>query len=96
MVPQVSAPFKIEMVPDMLMKDQTFSCPTAHGTVSPGEKRQVSVFFHPEALDVRTVDYLSVVPAGNASQTLLKVVGFCRGTGNSGRCTFLGTEAAHA
>lgn len=72
------------MAPDMLAKDQAFSCPTAHGIVPPGEKKCVSVFFHPETLDVRTMDYLSIMPSGCASQTLLKVVGFCRGTGNPG------------
>ncbi|KAB0379834.1 hypothetical protein FD755_007618 [Muntiacus reevesi] len=75
----VSAPFRIEVAPDMLVKDQAFSCPTAHGIVPPGEKRFVSVFFRPETLDARTMDYLSIVPSGCASQTLLKVVGFCRG-----------------
>ncbi|XP_032492501.1 cilia- and flagella-associated protein 65 [Phocoena sinus] len=75
----VSAPFRIEVAPDMLAKDEAFSCPTAHGIVPPGEKKCVSVFFHPKTLDVRTMDYLSVMPSGCASQTLLKVVGFCRG-----------------
>lgn len=70
------------MAPDMLVKDQAFSCPTAHGIVAPGEKKFVSVFFRPETLDVRTMDYLSIVPSGCASQTLLKVVGFSRGTGS--------------
>lgn len=49
----------------------------------------MSVFFHPETLDVRTIDYLSVMPAGCASQTLLKVVGFCRGTATLGCRTAL-------
>uniref|UniRef100_A0A452UYE3 Cilia and flagella associated protein 65 n=2 Tax=Ursus TaxID=9639 RepID=A0A452UYE3_URSMA len=75
----VSAPFRIEIAPDMLAKDHAFSCPTTNGIVPPGGKKSVSVFFHPETLDVRTIDYLSVMPAGCASQTLLKVVGFCRG-----------------
>ncbi|XP_014640990.1 PREDICTED: coiled-coil domain-containing protein 108 [Ceratotherium simum simum] len=75
----VSAPFRIEMASDTLAKDQAFSCPTAHGIVPPGEKRWVSVFFHPETLDVRTMDYLSIMPSGCTSQTLLQVVGFCRG-----------------
>ncbi|XP_027821002.2 cilia- and flagella-associated protein 65 isoform X5 [Ovis aries] len=75
----VSAPFRIEVAPDVLVKDQAFSCPTAHGIVPPGEKKFVSVFFRPETLDVRTMDYLSIVPSGCASQTLLKVIGFSRG-----------------
>ena len=70
------------MAPDMLAKDHTFSCPTTNGIVPPGEKKFVSVFFHPETLDIRTIDYLSIMPSGCASHTLLKVVGFCRGTGN--------------
>lgn len=82
LAPQVSAPFRIEVAPDVLVKDQAFSCPTAHGIVPPGEKKFVSVFFRPETLDVRTMDYLSIVPSGCASQTLLKVVGFSRGTGS--------------
>ncbi|XP_008582718.1 PREDICTED: coiled-coil domain-containing protein 108 [Galeopterus variegatus] len=75
----VNAPFRIEVAPDVLAKDQAFSCPTAHGIVAPGEKKCVSVFFHPETLDVRTMDYFSIMTSGCASQTLLKVVGFCRG-----------------
>ncbi|XP_022355528.1 cilia- and flagella-associated protein 65 [Enhydra lutris kenyoni] len=75
----VSAPFRIEVAPDMLAKDHAFSCPTTNGIVPPGGKKLVSVSFHPETLDVRTIDYLSIVPSGCASQTLLKVVGFCRG-----------------
>lgn len=78
----MNVPFKIEMIPYMLTEEQVFSCPTAYGIVPPGEKKYVSVFFHPETLDVRTMDYLSIVPSGSASQTVLKVVGFCRGTGN--------------
>uniref|UniRef100_A0A8D0U5J0 Cilia and flagella associated protein 65 n=1 Tax=Sus scrofa TaxID=9823 RepID=A0A8D0U5J0_PIG len=75
----VSASFRIEMAPDTLAKDQAFWCPVAHGVVLPGEKKCVSVFFHPETLDIRTMDYLSIMPSGGASQTLLKLVGFCRG-----------------
>ncbi|ELK17194.1 Coiled-coil domain-containing protein 108 [Pteropus alecto] len=75
----VSAPFRIEVASDMLAKDQAFSCPTSYGIVPPGEKKYVSVFFHPETLDVRTMDYLSIMPSGCAAQTLLKVIGFCRG-----------------
>uniref|UniRef100_A0A8C0WEE3 Cilia and flagella associated protein 65 n=1 Tax=Castor canadensis TaxID=51338 RepID=A0A8C0WEE3_CASCN len=75
----VNAPFKIEMVPDMLAKDQVFSCSRAHGMVSPGGKKCVSVFFHPKTLDSRRMDYISVIPSGCASQTLLQVIGFCRG-----------------
>lgn len=78
----MNVPFKIEMTPCTLTKEQTFSCPTAHGVVPPGEKKHVSVFFHPETLDVRTMDYLSIMPSGCASRTVLKVIGFCRGTGN--------------
>lgn len=70
------------MAPDMQAKDLAFSCPTTHGIVPPGEKKCVSVFFCPETLNIRTTDYLSIVPSGCASQTLLKLVGFCRGTGN--------------
>ncbi|XP_063646851.1 cilia- and flagella-associated protein 65 isoform X1 [Pan troglodytes] len=75
----VNAPFRIEISSDELAEDQAFSCPTAHGIVLPGEKKCVSVFFHPKTLDTRTVDYCSIMPSGCASKTLLKVVGFCRG-----------------
>uniref|UniRef100_A0A8C9J5I9 Cilia and flagella associated protein 65 n=1 Tax=Piliocolobus tephrosceles TaxID=591936 RepID=A0A8C9J5I9_9PRIM len=75
----VNAPFRIEISPDELAEDQAFSCPTACGVVLPGEKKFVSVFFHPKTLDTRTVDYFSIMPSGCASKTLLKVVGFCRG-----------------
>lgn len=94
MAPQVSAPFRIEVSLDMLPKDQAFSCPTAYGVVPPGEKKDVSVFFHPKTLDVRTMDYLSVLPSGCVSPTLLKVVGFCRGTGNPKVLHFSGDRSS--
>ncbi|KAM6178404.1 cilia- and flagella-associated protein 65 [Rhynchocyon petersi] len=75
----VSTPFRIEVASDMLVKDQAFFCHTVHGILSPGERKCVSVFFRPETLDVRTMDYISIMPSGCASQTLLKVVGFCKG-----------------
>lgn len=84
------------MASDMLAKDQAFSCPTSYDIVTPGEKKYVSVFFHPETLDVRTMDYLSIMPSGCAAQTLLKVVGFCRGTRNPRTLHLPGTRAAHA
>ena len=90
LAPQVSAPFRIEVASDTLTKDQAFSCPTAYGIVPPGEKKCVSVFFHPKTLDVRTMDYLSVMPSGCASQTVLKVVGFCGGTGSPRTLHFSG------
>nr|XP_011738987.1 cilia- and flagella-associated protein 65 isoform X4 [Macaca nemestrina] len=75
----VNAPFRIEISPEELAEDQAFSCPMARGVVLPGEKKCVSVFFHPKTLDTKTVDYFSIMPSGCASKTLLKVVGFCRG-----------------
>ncbi|XP_076787765.1 cilia- and flagella-associated protein 65 isoform X3 [Arvicanthis niloticus] len=75
----VNAPFKIEMAEDMHIKDQSFSCPTNQGIVPPGEKKSLSLFFHPKTLDSRATDYFSIVPSGCATQTLLQVVGFSRG-----------------
>uniref|UniRef100_A0A8C5L8Q8 Cilia and flagella associated protein 65 n=1 Tax=Jaculus jaculus TaxID=51337 RepID=A0A8C5L8Q8_JACJA len=75
----VNAPFRIEMAPDMQAKDQIFWCSVNHGVVPPGEKKCVSVFFHPKTLDYRTIEYFSVMPSGSASQTTVQVVGFCRG-----------------
>ncbi|XP_063101487.1 cilia- and flagella-associated protein 65 isoform X2 [Cavia porcellus] len=75
----VNAPFKIEMATDMLVKDQAFSCSMAQGIIPPGQKKYVSVFFHPKTLDNRAVDYFSIIPSGGASQTLLQAVGFSTG-----------------
>lgn len=70
------------MAEDMLAKDQSFSCPTSQGIVPPGEKKCVSLFFHPKTLDSKAIDYFSIVPSGCATQTLLQVVGFCKGNGH--------------
>lgn len=78
----------------MLPKDQTFSCPTVYGIVPPKKKKYVSVFYHPKTLDARNIDYVTVMPAGCASQTLLKVVGFCRGTGNPRMLQFSGDRSS--
>ncbi|XP_023578883.1 cilia- and flagella-associated protein 65 isoform X2 [Octodon degus] len=75
----VNASFKIEMATDMLTKDQAFSCSLSHGIVPPGEKKNVSVFFHPKTVGSRAIDYFFITPAGSASQTLLQVVGFSTG-----------------
>ncbi|XP_035294734.1 cilia- and flagella-associated protein 65 isoform X2 [Cricetulus griseus] len=75
----VNAPFKVEMSEDMLIKDHTFSCSVVQGIVPAGEKKCLSVFFHPKTLDSRATDYLSIVPSGCASQTRLQVIGFCKG-----------------
>ncbi|XP_051010503.1 cilia- and flagella-associated protein 65 [Acomys russatus] len=75
----VNIPFKIELSGHMLSKDHAFSCSVSQGTVSPGEKKCLSVFFHPKTLDSRVIDYFSIVSSGYASQTLLQVIGFCRG-----------------
>ncbi|MBZ3880635.1 Coiled-coil domain-containing protein 108, partial [Sciurus carolinensis] len=75
----VNAPFRIEIASDILVKDQAFSCSKGHGTVPPGGKKYVSIFFHPETLDIRTMDYISIMSSGCASQTVLKVIGFCIG-----------------
>ncbi|XP_060049853.1 cilia- and flagella-associated protein 65-like [Erinaceus europaeus] len=75
----VSTSFRIEMAPDVLAGDRTFWCPTEQGTVCAGETKALSVFFRPESLDARTMDYLTVMPCGPASQTLLKLVGFSTG-----------------
>lgn len=52
------------------------------GIVPPGEKKSLSLFFHPKTLDSRATDYFSIVPSGCATQTLLQVVGFSRGNGH--------------
>ncbi|XP_004617232.2 cilia- and flagella-associated protein 65 [Sorex araneus] len=75
----VSAPFRIEKVDHTLTEDQTFWCSPVQGTVRPGEKKHVSLFFCPETLDGRTRDYFSIIPSGSTSQTPLKVIGHCRG-----------------
>ncbi|XP_006496055.1 cilia- and flagella-associated protein 65 isoform X4 [Mus musculus] len=75
----VNAPFKIEMAEHVLTKDPSFSCSTSQGIVPPGEKKCLSLFFHPKTLDSRAIDYFSIIPSGCATKTLLQVVGFCRG-----------------
>lgn len=80
------------MATDMLVKDQAFSCSMAQGIIPPGQKKYVSVFFHPKTLDNRAVDYFSIIPSGGASQTLLQAVGFSTGTGSLRAPCFWGRE----
>ncbi|XP_049985575.1 cilia- and flagella-associated protein 65 isoform X1 [Alexandromys fortis] len=75
----VNAPFKIEMSEDMLTKDHAFSCSVGQGIVPPGEKKCLSVFFHPKTSGSRAIDYFSIVSSGCASQTVLQVIGLCKG-----------------
>lgn len=69
------------MAEHVLTKDPSFSCSTSQGIVPPGEKKCLSLFFHPKTLDSRAIDYFSIIPSGCATKTLLQVVGFCRGNG---------------
>lgn len=69
------------VAPDVLVKTRPSTRAPALGIVPPERRNSCRCSSAPETLDVRTMDYLSIVPSGCASQTLLKVVGFSRGTG---------------
>ncbi|XP_075789053.1 cilia- and flagella-associated protein 65 isoform X3 [Pelodiscus sinensis] len=75
----VSVPFRIERAKEPLLRDWVFSCDVTQAVVPANEKLLVSVRFSPQTAGVQSVDYLTVVPVGHLTQTVLKVTGLCKG-----------------
>lgn len=76
---QVSVPFRIERAKEPLLWDYVFSCDVTQAIVPANGKLLISVRFSPHTVGVQSVDYFTIKPVGNLTQTVLKVIGSCKG-----------------
>lgn len=77
---QVDAPCRIERAKDPLLQDHVFSCDVSHGVVPAKGKLVLCIRFQPQTVGEHSTDYFTIVSAGCLLQTVLKVVGLCKGT----------------
>ncbi|XP_053899196.1 cilia- and flagella-associated protein 65 isoform X1 [Malaclemys terrapin pileata] len=75
----VSVPFRIERAKEPLLRDYVFSCDVSQAIVPANGKLLISVRFSPQTVGVQSVDYFTLEPVGNLTQTVLKVIGSCKG-----------------
>ncbi|NWQ97855.1 CFA65 protein, partial [Burhinus bistriatus] len=75
----VDAPCRIERAKDPLLRDHVFSCDVSHGVVPANGKLVLCIRFHPQTVGEHSTDYFTIISAGCLLQTVLKVVGLCKG-----------------
>ncbi|KAM6259969.1 cilia- and flagella-associated protein 65 isoform 4-T4 [Spheniscus humboldti] len=75
----VDAPCRIERAKDPLVRDHVFSCDVSHGVVPAKGKLVLCIRFQPQTVGEHSTDYFTIISAGCLLQTVLKVVGSCKG-----------------
>ncbi|NXN79821.1 CFA65 protein, partial [Bombycilla garrulus] len=74
----VDAPCRIERATDLLIRDYVFSCDVSHGVVPAKGKLVLCIRFQPQIVGEQSTDYFTIT-AGCHLETVLKVVGSCKG-----------------
>ncbi|NXQ83391.1 CFA65 protein, partial [Nyctibius grandis] len=75
----VDAPCRIERAKDPVLRDHVFSCDVSHGVVPANGKLVLCIRFQPQTVGEHSTDYFTIISAGYLLQTVLKVVGSCKG-----------------
>ncbi|XP_032920268.1 cilia- and flagella-associated protein 65 isoform X1 [Catharus ustulatus] len=75
----VDAPCRIERAKDPLLRDYVFSCDVSHGVVPAKGKLVLCIRFQPQVVGEHSTDYFTITSAGCHLETVLKVVGSCKG-----------------
>ncbi|NXO04903.1 CFA65 protein, partial [Rhinopomastus cyanomelas] len=75
----VDAPCKIERAKDPLLQNSVFSCDVSQSVIPANGKLVLCIQFHPQIVGEQSTDYFSIICAGCVLQTVLKVVGSCKG-----------------
>ncbi|NWX42945.1 CFA65 protein, partial [Steatornis caripensis] len=75
----VDAPCRIERAEDPLLLDHVFSCDVSNGVVPANGKLVLCIRFQPQIVGQHSTDYFTIISAGCLLQTVLKVVGSCKG-----------------
>ncbi|NXS28662.1 CFA65 protein, partial [Pomatostomus ruficeps] len=75
----VDAPCRIERAKDPLLHDYVFFCDVSHGVVPARGKLVLCIRFQPQIVGEHSTDYFTITSAGCLLETVLKVVGSCKG-----------------
>ncbi|NWU45650.1 CFA65 protein, partial [Hylia prasina] len=75
----VDAPCRIGRAQDPLLRDYVFSCDVSHGVVPAKGKLVLCIRFQPQIVGEHSTDYFTITSAGCLLETVLKVVGSCKG-----------------
>ncbi|NXM70139.1 CFA65 protein, partial [Serilophus lunatus] len=75
----VDAPCRIERAKDPLLCNYVFSCDVSHGVVPAKGKLVLRIRFQPQIVGEHSTDYFTIASAGCLPETVLKVVGSCKG-----------------
>ncbi|NXQ21900.1 CFA65 protein, partial [Peucedramus taeniatus] len=75
----VDAPCRIERAKDPLLRDYVFSCDVSYDVVPARGKLVLCIRFRPQIVGEHSTDYFTITSAGYHLETVLKVVGSCRG-----------------
>ncbi|NXU36958.1 CFA65 protein, partial [Drymodes brunneopygia] len=75
----VDAPCRIGRAENPLLRDYVFSCDVSHGVVPAKGKLVLCIRFQPQIVGEKSTDYFTITSAGCHSETVLKVVGSCKG-----------------
>ncbi|NXA83497.1 CFA65 protein, partial [Thryothorus ludovicianus] len=75
----VDAPCIIERAKDPLLRDYVFSCDVSHGVVPAKGKLVLCIRFQPQIVGEQSTDYFTITSAACHLETVLKVVGSCKG-----------------
>ncbi|NXH10513.1 CFA65 protein, partial [Bucco capensis] len=75
----VDAPCRIERAKSPLIQEHVFSCDVSHAVVPAQGKLVLHIQFQPQTVGEHSTDYFTITSAGCLLQTVLKVVGSCKG-----------------
>ncbi|NXC02043.1 CFA65 protein, partial [Orthonyx spaldingii] len=75
----VDAPCRIEQAKDPLLCDYAFSCDVSRGVVPAKGKLVLRIRFQPQIVGEHSTDYFTIMSAESHFETVLKVVGSCKG-----------------
>ncbi|XP_009069656.1 PREDICTED: coiled-coil domain-containing protein 108-like, partial [Acanthisitta chloris] len=75
----VDAPCRIERAKDPLLRGHVFSCNVSHDVVPAKGKLVLCIQFKPQIVGEHSTDYFTIISAGYLLETVLKVVGSCKG-----------------
>ncbi|NWS77356.1 CFA65 protein, partial [Crotophaga sulcirostris] len=75
----VDAPCRIERAKDPPLRDHVFTCDVLRSVVPAKGKLVLCVRFQPQRAGEHNTDYFTITSAGGLLQTVLKVVGSCKG-----------------
>ncbi|NXT10599.1 CFA65 protein, partial [Prunella fulvescens] len=75
----VDAPCRIERANNPLLHDYVFSCDVSHDVVPAKGKLVLCIRFQPQVVGEHSTDYFTITSAGCHLETVLKVVGSCKG-----------------